>query len=342
MGDVRFGTIGTSMITGQFLEGVAQVEGVRLEGVYSRSLEKARAYGEPRGARLFFDSLDDLAACPDIDAVYIASPNLLHAPQALQMIAAGKHVLVEKPFGTNLPEVRSIIAAAKERGVCAMEAMRLAHDPGYGAVREILPRLGPIRRATFRYDQYSSRYDLVLKRERSNIFDPSLATGALMDLGIYPLSAMVNLFGAPDDLLCTAVTIDVTGQGDLIDICGSALLPYDGMICDVCYSKALRGALGCSIEGELATLSWESVGQPRHLRLIGTHGGEEVVEVEETLPVSGELNLAYEVADFVAAIHGDYDLEAANGNSTIVAGIMEAIRYREGIVFPSDPEEIRG
>ena len=104
MSTLRIASIGTGIIVDWFLASVADVEGLDYVGAFSRTIEKARSWGEPRGAKLFFDSLDELAACPDIDAVYIASPNALHIPYAKKMLAAGKHVLAEKPLASNARE----------------------------------------------------------------------------------------------------------------------------------------------------------------------------------------------------------------------------------------------
>lgn len=341
MSEVRFATIGTSIITEAFTRALELAEGARLAGVYSRDLEHAEAFGEPRGAELFFDDLDDLASSSDIDAVYIASPNILHAPQALRMIAAGKAVLVEKPIATNLEETRKVLDAARDAGVVCMEAMRLAHDPGFLALADELGRVGQVRRVSLRKGQYSSRYDLVRRGEHTNMFDPKFATGALMDLGVYPLHALVRLFGQPDDLACMGLTVDVTGQGDLIDLLGSALLSYGGMVAEVAYGKVSRDVLGCEIEGERGTLTWEELGRPREVTFTDLDGASTVFSVGDDVLEEG-LNMVYEIEDFAAAMAGSFDVEPTNRDSLVVAGIMETIRYREGIVFPTDPAEVRG
>ena len=98
---INFAVIGTNVITDRFLEAAKQAEGFCLRGVYSRTMEKAEAYAKRKGAELTFDSLEALAACPEIDAVYIASPNSLHASQSIQMLKGDKHVLCEKSIASN-------------------------------------------------------------------------------------------------------------------------------------------------------------------------------------------------------------------------------------------------
>ena len=99
---INFAVIGTNFITDRFLEAASSVPEFCLKAVYSRTMERAQDYARRHGAERTFDSLDDLAACPDVDAVYVASPNCCHAAQSIQMMRAGKHVLVEKPVASNL------------------------------------------------------------------------------------------------------------------------------------------------------------------------------------------------------------------------------------------------
>lgn len=338
MRDVSIATIGTSMITGQFLEAVGLVDGATFAGAYSRDLEKARRWSADHGADRAWDDLDELAAADGVDAVYIASPNLLHAEQAIKMIEGGKSVLVEKPLGTTRAEAERVFAAAKEHGVVAMEAMRLVHDPSYRTIAEALPSLGTLRRASFPYGKYSSRYDKVLAGERTNIFDPSMATGALMDIGIYPLNALMLLLGEPDDLACYADTVDVTGDGDLIDLCGTVLFDYDGHVATVSYSKVTDDLLPAQIEGEKGTMLVHGVPQPHKIEVVRRDGTREelscAVRANDTDHEVG--NMEFEVADFAAAVRGELDIERLCGNTLAVLAVMDAVRAQEGISFPND------
>ena len=341
MAPLRLATIGTSMITDQLLKALPYVEGVTFAGAYSRSSQKAKDYSRSHGASAWWDSLDELAQDPQVDAVYIASPNICHFEQAMQMVEAGKHVLVEKPLCSTLVEAEKLFAAAKANGVCCMEAMRLAHDPAYEAIYQALPKLGTIRRARFAYGKYSSRYDLVLEGTQTNIFDPALATGALMDLGVYPINALVLLFGEPDDLMAFADTVDVTGNDDLIDICGSAIFDYPSMIGEVSYSKATDDLLPTQIEGEKGTMLIHEMSSPSKVEIVYRDGAKEELSWRQRKnPTTHEVsNLEFELQDFVNAAAGELDLARFTGNTLVSLGIMDTIRLREGIVFPHDEEE---
>ena len=129
---VRFAVIGTSAITTRFLEALAAAgQGAVLQAVYSRTKQRAQAFGAQYGAKAYYDSLQALAADKNVDAVYIASPNSLHCAQALCMLRAGKHVLCEKPMAATAQQARQMFRAAEENGVVLMEAMRSLYTPGF-------------------------------------------------------------------------------------------------------------------------------------------------------------------------------------------------------------------
>lgn len=103
---VRFGVLGTSLITETFLNTAKHVKDFKLEAVYSRTLERAEEFGKKYGVDTFFTDLEEMACSPQIDAVYIATPNAYHAEQAILFLRNKKHVLCEKPMAANAIEVK--------------------------------------------------------------------------------------------------------------------------------------------------------------------------------------------------------------------------------------------
>ncbi|MFV0407733.1 MAG: Gfo/Idh/MocA family protein [Propioniciclava sp.] len=291
---IQLATIGTSIITGHLIDAVGEVPGITLAGVFSRDAARAATYATQYGATQSWSQLTELWSATSVDAVYIASPNALHAEQAHAALSAGKHVLVEKPATTNPADWDDLVAVARDRGLVIMEAMRSIHDPGMAAVRSWLPRLGRIRRASFGYAQRSSRYDHVLAGQQVNIFDPALGGGALMDLGVYPVSAMVQLFGVPSSVTGARVPISSGTDG-----AGAAVATYPGLVADISWSKITASSRECEIAGELGTLTYTHVTAPRRLTLTLLDGTTETQVV--TAP---EWNLRFEVARFVDAIAG--------------------------------------
>ncbi|SDO41565.1 Predicted dehydrogenase [Microbacterium sp. ru370.1] len=259
---IRIGIVGTSSISERFAEAVDLVDGVVVSRVASRDADRARAFADAVGAPATATGVDDLLAADDVDAVYLASPNAVHAVQISAAVDAGIPTLVEKPAVLSAAEWDALVGHARERGVVLLEAMRTAYDPGLAAVGELLPRLGTVRRVSLRYEKRSARYDHVLAGEQTNIFDPALGGSALRDLGVYPLHALVRLFGAPRAIHAARVGI-ASGTDGL----GSALAVYDGFVADIAWSKITDTALPSEIQGEDGSLAIDAIDAPRRLTL---------------------------------------------------------------------------
>ena len=351
MGTVRFATIGTSGICERFLEALAEAEGADYVAAYSRDLDRARSFGARYGARLFFDDLSELASSDEVDAVYISSPNGLHAEQALAMIAGGKHVLVEKSLAANERQARRVFDAARERGVVAMEAMRNLHVPTFAAIERVTAsELGAVRLATLRFSKVTSRMARLRAGERLNIFDPALAGGALMDIGVYCVEPAVALFGRPETVRALAVTAPVPGCDaddpcSTIDLAGEALLGYGDKVVSLSFGKTSDDVLGSQVEGERGTVVWDAISCPVNVRLHVPEGGGQVFRMGESRlePVETsvpEKDMVCEIADFVAAVHGDADaLERRERFERVTLGslrVMDQIRAQAGVRFPAD------
>ena len=152
---------------------------------------------------------------------------------------------------------------------------------------------------------------------------------------------LVLLFGEPDDLMAFADTVDVTGNDDLIDICGSAIFDYPSMIGEVSYSKATDDLLPTQIEGEKGTMLIHEMSSPSKVEIVYRDGAKEELSWRQRKnPTTHEVsNLEFELQDFVNAAAGELDLARFTGNTLVSLGIMDTIRLREGIVFPHDGEE---
>ena len=346
---VGFAVVGTSAIADSMIETIAASEAVRYVGSMSRSEERAAGTTERHRGTTPFTSIDEVCACPEVDAVYIASPNALHADQALQCVRAGKHVLVEKPLAQNAPQAELLFDEAAAHGVVAMEAMRSVHDPGMDVIAAAMERIGRVRRASLRFGKYSSRYDEVLAGSQTNIFDARLATGALMDIGIYCVEAMVHLFGAPQTIACAPVLIaDAATQatGGVIDGAGTILAGYGDKIVELSYSKISQDLMPCQIEGELGTVTFGGASIPSHgtLRLRGQaarDAGYSAAQsasdiVEELVFPPCENNMCYELEDFAACVRGEMDAAPWRDITLASLAVTDETRRQAGIVFPAD------
>ena len=197
---IRLATIGTNFITDWLMEGVQELDEIKLTAVYSRNLEKGKQFAAKYGVEKVYDNYEAMAQDPEIDAVYVASPTYMHYAHSITMINYGKHVLCEKPVCSNREELDILTKAAKEQGVVFMEAMKNVHSPGFYAMMDNLHKIGPVRRATIQYCQYSSRYDKFKNGIIENAFNPKLSNGALMDIGSYCIHFLASLFGKPEKI----------------------------------------------------------------------------------------------------------------------------------------------
>jgi predicted dehydrogenase len=192
-GPFQWGIVGTGGIARQFAADLSHLPEASLAGVCSRDIDKAKAFQSAFGAGRAYANLDAMAADPDIAAVYIATPNALHAEQALQAIAHGKAVLVEKPLATSAADAERIAAAAARQKCFAMEAMWTRFLPAVRAVRKLIDggAIGQIRRIEA---ELSYRHD---EDNDSRFFSRSLGGGAALDLGVYPVSLALLFLGKP-------------------------------------------------------------------------------------------------------------------------------------------------
>lgn len=317
---LRVATIGTSWITRQFADDSRSVAGIALACAYSRDASRAAEFAAEIGAAAASADLPGMLASPDVDAVYVASPNSAHFEQALAAIRAGKHVLVEKPATLTAAEFQELAAAAADHGVVVLEAMRTAYDPGLARVGELLGELGVLRRASLRYCQRSSRYDQVLAGDRVNIFDPALGGGALNDIGYYCVSAMVTLFGEPGQVAAHWVTVPGGADG-----AGTAIAVYPGLVVDLGWSKITASSLPSEIEGERGFLTIDRIHSPRVLRLTRLDGTSETHEVP-----GPEFTLAHGIQRFVDLCSHGGDARADHARTLGALRVLESVRASAG------------
>lgn len=360
---IRIATIGTSGITACMLDALSNVEGAVFVGTLSRDRQRAAAFTSKHGGTTPFTSLDELAASDEVDAVYIGSPNALHHDQALACIAGGKHVIVEKPFCANRREAAEVFEVARDAGVVALEAMRPLHDPAFHAIKDALPQIGAIRRATLRFGKYSSRYDEILAGRHTNIFDCAMASGSLMDIGVYCVEPLIELFGAPERVLASAALLDEATR-DLtngpIDGSGVVLASYPGMTAVLAHSKTTNDLSDSQIEGELGTLTVHGISAPSSMHIdlrsdaarqtdsVG-YSSAQTVGRDIDLPVF-ENTMQHELSDFIEAVEhvrtGGVCTEAPCGPFGTVAhfrditlsslALMDESRRQMGVSFPAD------
>ena len=204
---MKLAVIGTGWIVGSFIDGLKFAPGFELFAVYSRSRERGEKFAEENGISEVYTSLDELAASP-AECVYIASPNALHYTQSKKMLESGKHVICEKPITVTPDEFSELCEIADGNKLIYIEAIMYMHSPVRTALREALGDIGKVWTAHFDFSQYSSKYPAYLRGELPNIFNPAMATGSLMDLGIYCVYPAIDLFGEPETVSAVSAFLE--------------------------------------------------------------------------------------------------------------------------------------
>ncbi len=245
MEEIRLGTIGSGVIVHSILDNVKRTEGITLEAVYSRSAEKGAALAAEYGAKKVYTDMDAFLEDETVNVVYIATPNLLHYPQAKKALLAGKHVILEKPFCTTVRDARELVEIARERKLLLVDAVPPSYCPNFEILKAQLPKIGRLKLVMTNFSQYSGRYDKLLAGELPNIFNPEYAGGCLMDLNFYNIYLNVALFGKPLD--AQYYPNFYPGAGDTS---GIAVLRYEGFVSQNAAAKDTWGVNFVQIEGE--------------------------------------------------------------------------------------------
>ena len=216
-GPVRWGILGTGDITRSLLKGARRTDAVEIVAVGSRTAERANAHAAEHGIARAHPSYEALLADPDVEAVYVSLPNSLHHPWTMRALAAGKHVLCEKPYSRRSADVTSAFDAAEHAGLVLCEGFMWRHHPQARMIVDLLPELGELQtiRATFSF---------VLDRPNDIRLRSDLDGGSLMDVGTYCVSGARLLTGEEPDLVFGTQVVGPSG----VDVRFNGLLHFPG------------------------------------------------------------------------------------------------------------------
>jgi predicted dehydrogenase len=194
---VRWGILGTGWIAGAFVTDLRLTDSGVAAAVGSRSQGSADRFADEFGISRRHASYESLVADPDVDAIYVATPHPMHRDNAILALRAGKHVLVEKPFTMSAAEAREIVDVAREHGLFAMEAMWTRFLPHTAIIRDWLAQgvLGDVVTVTADHGEWFA------EDAGFRLFAPELGGGALLDLGVYPVSFASMVLGAPSRIV---------------------------------------------------------------------------------------------------------------------------------------------
>lgn len=295
---IRWGIIGTGSIAKQFARGLTAIPDAQLVAVGSRTAQSAEAFGNEFNVRNRHASYAALAADPDVDAVYIATPHPMHVHDTLLCLNAGKAVLCEKPFAVNASETKQMIELARAKKLFLMEAMWTRYIPVVVKAREWLKQgcIGEPRMVMCDFG-FRAGWD-----ETSRLIDPRLAGGGLLDVGVYAISFASMVYGGSPK--------HVSGHADL----GSTGVDEQaGMV--LSYGKDRMAVLACAVRTTT----------PQHAYILGSEGSIQIhapfwKATVSTLNIDGKAPETIEIPH----VGNGYNYEAEEVMRCMRAGKLES------------------
>lgn len=327
---LKIGMIGTNFISDDFCEAAAQVPGAELFAVYSRKQETGDAFAAKHNIPRVYTDYDEFLDS-GLDAVYVASPNFAHCSQTLKALDRKKHVLCEKVMAVNEQEVRSMIDCARQNNVVLLEAMRPDFDPAYDLIEQNLPRIGKLRRATFEFCQYSSRYDSFREGIIQNAFNPELGNAAVMDIGVYCIHSLVRLFGAPKNVKAFSTKLSNGFDGS-----GIVLLEYEDMTAEAVYSKIAVSVNPSVLQGEDGSIIIDYISKPESVSLRLRESARDTLAggAIEKLPYTPvKNNMIFEIQEFLKLVEKKEADHKYLKHSLDTIRVLDEVRRQTGIRF---------
>ncbi len=322
-GKIRWGIVGPGKIAHKFAKDVAITSDGVLSAVASRSLDRAQTFASEYQIPNVFDSYKALFKSAEVDVVYIATPHNLHKSLALEAMQHGKHVLCEKPLGVNTKEVKELISAAKVNRVFLMEGLWSRFNPSIQKVKKWVDegKIGHVSYLRADFGFYALDRD-----ETSRLLNSQLASGSLLDIGIYPIFLSYLFLGKPSDIK-TFANFHPNGT----EIQTSILFKYPNAL-SVLYSGLTSTA---KMEAEISGSEGELLLHPRwhetHSFSLKKQGDIETF----AMPMKGG-GLYHEIEEVHNCLKAN-KLESelwSHKNSLDLAELLDEVRRQVGVIFP--------
>lgn len=325
MSTFRWGIIGTGGIAQTFAEDLKRLDGHVVAAVGSRTLTSAQNFAKQFSDAVAYGSYEELVAA-DVDAVYVATPHPMHYENTLLAMRAGKPVLCEKAFTVNAKEARALVAFAQEQKIPLMEAMWSRFLPHMQLVKEIVSSgvLGEITNIVADHGQF------IPYERAARLWEPELGGGALLDLGIYPLTLAHLILGSPISIHAEAALTEKK-----VDLNTSMMLRYaSGAHALLSCTMASRGSVSAMIVGDRARIEIDgSFYAPTSFRVITRDG--EVTEYPNKYEGHG---LREEAAEFARVVRsGEIESPLMPHSTSIeLMEMMDSIRAQIGVKYPNE------
>lgn len=325
---MKLGILGNGMIVKDLMKTIHKLNFEKIH-VLGREASKEKVEQLVREHQLTGSYYDyETMLQSDVDVIYVALPNHLHYDFAGKALEYKKHVILEKPAASTGEEMRELAELAGNQKRMLFEAMNIHYLPAFQALKEDLAKLGEIKMVSLNYSQYSSRYDAFKQGTVLPAFDPRMSGGALMDINVYNVHAVMGLFGVPKQARYYANV----ERG--IDTSGMMFYDYGTFKAVSIGAKDCRAPIVSTIQGNQAALVIEKpVNHMTEYRILYNDGHEELRSFDQT-----EHRMYYEFAAFIRMIEEE-DFETCQKMlelSCEAAKLMTRTRREEGIVFAAD------
>lgn len=324
---MKFGIIGTNFVSDMMLEAADLVDDFQLAAICSRNIDNAKAFANKYNVDYFTNDYKEFLN-QDLDAVYLAVPNVLHKEIAIFFLENKIPVFCEKPMASNVDEVKEMIAASRANNTLLAEGIVPIYTEAFKVIKDNLHRVGNVRRAVFSMGKYSSRYDAYREGNVLNAFKPDLANGSIMDIGIYPLSFAMGLFGKPKSMFANAYMLE-----SKVDGLGTLILNYPDKEIVIMHSKITNQALESEIQGEDGTIQFDQASIPKKVVLIPRIGEKEILFED-----SDESLMRYELQEFISAVKDNLvEMPTVTHQMILdVHTVLTEARRQTKVVFPTD------
>ena len=320
---IKWGIIAPGSIANAFAKEVKNTKDGILEAVYGRDENKVKAFAEKYNLEKYYSNIDEFLKDENIDAVYIATPHNYHMEYAKRCIEAKKHVLCEKPFSYNYKTSKEVLSFAKENNIFIMEALWTLFLPAVNQTKKWIEedKIGKIKLITANFG-FKSEEDI-----NSRLYNPNLAGGALLDVGIYPILFSNFIVGSyPKEIKASAeFTNTKVDESDIINLK---------------YENGALASLTCSISADTDNTA-VIYGEKGKIVIPKFWSAKESYlyiddKVEEYVDSYEEAGYKYEIEEANRCIKNkDLESNIASHNITLeLAEIMDEIRKQIGLVYP--------
>ncbi|MGX7106560.1 Gfo/Idh/MocA family protein [Hutsoniella sourekii] len=342
---IKVGTIGSSQITEQFIQACQLTSLYHVRAAYSRSEANGKDLSEVYQLDYYTTDLNTLLFDPEIDLIYIASPNSIHFDQAMRALRAGKHCIIEKPMFVNVDQWHEAYDLAEKMGVYIFEGIKNIHNRNYLRLKQLVQnklseKEHPFLGANLNFAKFSSRYLEYLNADQAglelpNIFNPEFAGGTLMDLGVYPIYVATDLFGLPETVRYNAVK-----GSNGIDLYGTIVLVYQEFQVSIFISKSVHSNLTSEIYIDDETIVIHDISEIKRVDLINQEGQEAtLISYTPENPLYDELIYFAEMIQADKDIHNQVRYEDNKQLSLQVVQTLQLLAKSAGLNLASSSDQ---